>query len=125
MFDRTTAIPILYYIPDRKHPTLTKIIRKHMPIAGTLISDTMTSYVRPVSLLHQHNLAQPSREVLLRVYQQRSPYFPRDEEAYLSLPPDVCAGGKGGPVYPFIYGAEHCKEGLLLPLYAQGNEGLL
>lgn len=47
MFDRTTAIPLLYYIPDRKHPTLTKIIRKHMPIAGSIISDTMTSYVRP------------------------------------------------------------------------------
>lgn len=27
---RLTGISILYYIPDRKHPTLTKLIRKHV-----------------------------------------------------------------------------------------------
>lgn len=42
-----SSIPLFYYIPDRKHPTLAKIIRQHMQISGTLISDTMTSYVRP------------------------------------------------------------------------------
>lgn len=59
MFDRTTAIPVFYYIPDRKHPTLTKIIRKHIPISGTVVSDTMTSYVRPrteLSRLEQYGM---------------------------------------------------------------------
>jgi len=46
---RSTGIPVFYYIPDRKHPTLTKIIRKHLSSAGAIISDTMTSYVRPRS----------------------------------------------------------------------------
>ncbi len=36
-------------IPDRKHPTLVKIIRKHLAIGGAILSDTMTSYVRPRS----------------------------------------------------------------------------
>jgi len=49
MFCRSTSIPMFYYIPDRKHPTLTKIIRKHLAVAGSIISDTMTSYVRPRS----------------------------------------------------------------------------
>ena len=49
MFCRTTHIPLFYYIPDRKHPTLTKIIRKHLPLSGAIVSDTMTSYVRPRS----------------------------------------------------------------------------
>lgn len=47
MHCRNTGLTILYYIPDRKHPTLTKVIRKHMPMSGTIMSDTMTSYVRP------------------------------------------------------------------------------
>jgi hypothetical protein len=49
MFCRSTGIPLFYYIPDRKHPTLCKIIRKHLPIGGSIVSDTMTSYVRPRS----------------------------------------------------------------------------
>jgi hypothetical protein len=44
---RLTGISILYYIPDRKHPTLTKLIRKHVLQNTSIISDTMTSYVRP------------------------------------------------------------------------------
>jgi hypothetical protein len=40
---------LFYYIPDRKHPTLTRIIRKHLPLSGSIVSDTMTSYVRPRS----------------------------------------------------------------------------
>lgn len=47
MFDRSCSFPLFYYIPDRKHPTLAKIIRKHMGISGTILTDTMTSYVRP------------------------------------------------------------------------------
>ena len=47
MYCRNSQITVLYYIPDRKHPTLTKIIRKHMTTSGTILSDTMTSYVRP------------------------------------------------------------------------------
>jgi ribosomal protein S27AE len=49
IFCRTTHLPLFYYIPDRKHPTLTKIIRKHLPLSGSVVSDTMTSYVRPRS----------------------------------------------------------------------------
>lgn len=47
MFCRITQLVVFYYIPDRRHPTLTRILRKHLCIAKTVISDTMTSYVRP------------------------------------------------------------------------------
>ena len=59
MFCRSSKFPIFYYIPDRKHPTLMRIIRKHMDVSGVILSDTMTSYVRPrteTSRLDQYGL---------------------------------------------------------------------
>ena len=47
LFCRKTRIPVFYYIPDRKHPTLVKIMRKHVEVGSALITDTMTSYVKP------------------------------------------------------------------------------
>ena len=49
LFCRNTNICLFYYIPDRRHPTLTKLIRKHLATSTALITDTMTSYVRPKS----------------------------------------------------------------------------
>jgi hypothetical protein len=40
---------VLYYIPDRRHQTLTKVLRKHVKIGSAVITDGMTSYVRPKS----------------------------------------------------------------------------
>ena len=37
----------MYYIPDRRHPTLTTLIRKHCEFGSAIMSDMMTSYVRP------------------------------------------------------------------------------
>ena len=47
LFCRQSGINVVYYVPDRKHATLTKVIRKHCAMSTSLISDTMSSYVRP------------------------------------------------------------------------------
>jgi hypothetical protein len=39
----------MYYIPDRRHPTLTKLLQKHLNIGSACITDNMSTYVRPKS----------------------------------------------------------------------------
>lgn len=51
LFCRTTRIPILYYIPDKKHTTLSALVRKHVDNGTILMSDCHSSYLT-LSNLH-------------------------------------------------------------------------
>ena len=47
MYCRRSDLILFSYIPDRRHPTLTRLIRKHTEFGSAIVSDMMTSYVRP------------------------------------------------------------------------------
>lgn len=49
LYDRATDLLVLYYIPDRRHSTLSRIAMKHIQLGSAIITDTMSSYVRPRS----------------------------------------------------------------------------
>ena len=49
MLCRRTGIPLFYYIPDRKHPTLSALFKPHVEDGSVVLSDCHPSYVRPRS----------------------------------------------------------------------------
>ena len=46
MICRKTKIPIIYYIPNKRHETLVDILKPHIDDGAVVLSDAHPSYVK-------------------------------------------------------------------------------
>jgi hypothetical protein len=46
LFCRQTKLVVTYFIPNRAHTTLVRVLKKHIDLGAVIISDTLSSYVK-------------------------------------------------------------------------------